>query len=155
MRSLTIKSLIAAIVAPGMVTGLIPILILKDKIHKPWPIAIHHILGTIVFLTGLMILIHCIKKFTIEGKGTLLPVSPTKHLVVTGLYKYSRNPMYVGVMTILLGEVVFSLSKDLVIYAIIVFLAFNTFIFIIEEPRLKRDFDQEYRDYCKKVRRWI
>jgi len=97
----------------------------------------------------------CIYEFAVFGKGTLSPLDPTKRLVVRGLYRYSRNPMYVGVMLMLIGEAIFAASIPLLIYLVLVFIGFNLFILLHEEPRLKRDFAEEYAEYCKKVRRWI
>lgn len=98
---------------------------------------------------------HCIVRFAIDGLGTLSPADPTKRLVTFGLYRFSRNPMYVGVMMILLGEVVFTQSAYLLFYSIGIFVLFNLFIVYREEPRLKKDFGQDYETYRKTVRRWI
>ena len=87
------------------------------------------------------------------GKGTLSPADPTKRLVITGLYKYTRNPMYVGVMLLLLGESLFFRSVSLTIYGILIFSTFHIFIILKEEPRLKKDFGEEYDLYCKMVKR--
>ena len=100
-------------------------------------------------------MLHCIVNFAIKGRGTLSPADPTKRLVINGLYKYSRNPMYIGVILILVGESIFSRSQSLWIYSLIIFIAFNVFIVGFEEPRLRSDFGEEYRAYCKKVRRWM
>lgn len=72
-----------------------------------------------------------------------------------GLYKLSRNPMYVGVMLMLIGEAVFAGSRSLWIYSGVVFLAFHLFILLVEERRLRKDFGSEYDAYCGRVRRWI
>ncbi len=106
-------------------------------------------------ILGFLILMSCILRFATEGKGTISPIDPTKNLVAKGLYRYSRNPMYVGVMLLLLGEAVFWQSLFLAGYAAVVFIGFNLFIIIHEEPRLKRDFGTEYELYFQKVRRWF
>ena len=97
----------------------------------------------------------CIISFAVKGRGTLSPADPTKKLVVTGLYRYSRNPMYIGVVMILTGEAIFFQSVSLWIYLLVVIIAFNIFILLHEEPRLQKDFGEEYKKYCQKVRRWI
>ena len=156
MVSLLFRNLIFTLLAPGVVAGLIPYLLVKDDIENikgSW--ASNEVIGIIVFLLGLVILLHCIYLFAVVGKGTLLPIDPTKRLVTVGLYNYSRNPMYLGVITILIGEGVFTWSYSLWIYTFIVFFFFNIFIFIIEEPRLRTDFGEEYDGYRKKVRMWI
>lgn len=106
-------------------------------------------------IVGFLILLWCILRFATEGKGTISPLDPTKKLVARGLYRYSRNPMYIGVMLLLLGEVVFWQSPVLAAYAVVVFVGFNLFILLHEEPRLKRDFGTEYEMYLQTVRRWL
>src|SRR5687768_254460 len=102
-----------------------------------------------------MILFHCIYMLAKIGRGTLSPADPTKKLVITGLYRYSRNPMYVGVILILFGEAVIMQSIVLGIYLLLIFLLFNLFIIFHEEPRLHRAFGSEYFEYKKSVSRWI
>jgi protein-S-isoprenylcysteine O-methyltransferase Ste14 len=109
----------------------------------------------IIFLIGLTVMLSCIIIFAVKGRGTLSPADPTRRLVVSGLYKFSRNPMYVGVMMILIGEAIFFQSNNLWVYLLVVFMGFNLFIFLHEEPRLRRDFGEEYNKYYQKVRRWI
>ncbi|HEY3403849.1 MAG TPA: isoprenylcysteine carboxylmethyltransferase family protein [Ohtaekwangia sp.] len=157
-QSLALRNVFFAILQPGVVTGLVPYLLVRNDIQQiiQQPFIIHHYLGILIFLPGLVILIHCISKFATEGKGTLSPADPTKQLVIKGLYKYSRNPMYVGVMLLLIGEGVFIwTSSSLWTYVLSVFVAFNLFIVLREEPRLKRDFGSAYDIYRKSVRRWL
>lgn len=97
----------------------------------------------------------CVWRFPFEGKGTISPLDPTKELVTHGLYRYSRNPMYVGAVLLLIGEAVFFRSWVLAGYAAVIFLAFHTFILFHEEPRLKRVFGGQYDEYRRTVRRWI
>ena len=84
----------------------------------------------------------CIIRFAVEGRGTLSPADPTKKLVISGLYKFSRNPMYVGVMMIIIGEAIFFRSTSLWIYSLFIFIAFNLFVMFIEEPLLLKDFGE-------------
>jgi len=130
---------------------------LGDKTYKelPEPFEFHKYIAIVIFLIGLTILLSCIIRFAVEGRGTLSPADPTKRLVVKGLYKYSRNPMYVGVILILIAESIFFKSSDLLLYSLFVFICFNLFVIFVEEPRLKRDFTSEYLNYCKQVRRWV
>ena len=86
---------------------------------------------------------------------TLSPADPTKRLVTRGLYKFSRNPIYVGVMMILIGEAIFFQSYDLWVYLLFTFVSLNLFVMLIEEPRLRKDFGEGYYQYCQKVRRWL
>jgi len=93
--------------------------------------------------------------FAANGRGTLAPVDPPRTLVVRGLYRYVRNPMYVGVMTILLGESLFFASTTLLRYAIGCFVAFHLFIMLYEEPTLRSKFGESYITYCSAVNRWL
>ena len=157
MLSLFIRNLLFTILQPGLVAGLIPLWITGFRINnifdEVWQL--HHYIGTIAFLIGFVIMLWCIISFAVKGRGTLSPVDPTKRLVVAGLYKFSRNPMYVGVTLILIGEAIFIQSVELWIYSLFVFITFNIFAILVEEPRLRKDFGEEYNLYCQKVRRWI
>lgn len=157
MLSLLLRNLIFTVLQPGVVTGLIPYLLLRNSGRTFFPDSwtIRHYVGALVMISGFSILLSCILRFATEGKGTISPVDPTKKLVAKGLYRYSRNPMYLGAMLALTGEAVFWQSLVLAIYAAIVFIGFNLFIILHEEPRLKRDFGAEYESYFQKVRRWL
>lgn len=135
MLSLFLRNLFFTILQPGLVAGLIPYWILGYKnIIVSKTLKFHHYSGGILFLAGLMIMLNCIIHFALEGRGTLSPLDPTKKLVTTGLYQFSRNPMYVGVIMILAGEAIFFQSLNLWIYVAFIFLAFNIFILLHEEP---------------------
>lgn len=142
---------------PGIVAGLLPFLLVQDNVKNiaDYPLNMFHYSGIILFLSGIVITIKCIISFAIEGRGTLSPADPTKKLVAGGLYKYSRNPMYIGVILILTGESIFFNTPTLWIFSFIVFTVFNIFIVYFEEPRLKKDFKDEYLKYNENVRRWI
>ena len=94
-------------------------------------------------------------RFAIQGLGTPAPVLPTKHLVVTGLYRHVRNPMYVGVASTIFGQALLFASKALVIYGALVWLAFHLFVFFYEEPTLQATFGDEYKTFREEVPRWI
>lgn len=157
MLSLFFRNLFFTILQPGIVAGLIPFLVLNEKGKSicAQPMKFYHYSGAIVFLIGLIILIICIASFAVFGRGTLSPADPTKKLVVAGLYRFSRNPMYVGVTAMLIGESIFFQSVALWTYSLFIFVAFNIFIRFFEEPRLREDFGAAYKEYCTKVRRWI
>ena len=157
MLSLFIRNLFFTILQPGLVAGLIPLWITNVRINnildEVWHS--HHYIGTTAFLFGFIIMLWCIISFAVKGRGTLSPIDPTKKLVRSGLYYFSRNPMYLGVILILIGEAIFFQSANLWGYLLFVFVLFNLFVIHIEEPRLKNDFGEEYILYCQKVRRWI
>lgn len=155
--SLFWRNLFFAILQPGMVAGLLPYLLVQHHGHTmiEHNFGIGQYLGLFIGVIGIVITVHCIVRFGKEGKGTLSPADPTQKLVVSGLYKYSRNPMYVGVMMILAGEVLFTAQPILLYYALLILAAFNIFIVYWEEPRLSKDFGEEYNRYKQDVRRWI
>ncbi|QTD37584.1 isoprenylcysteine carboxylmethyltransferase family protein [Polaribacter batillariae] len=156
MKLLLLRNFVFTILQSGTVVGLIPFLIVEPKLNDmlTQQLKISHYLGMLIFTLGFFMMLICIRSFAIDGKGTLSPADPTKRLVIKGLYKFSRNPMYIGVLTILMGETIFFKSYQLLIYLLLIFIAFNIFIILVEEPRLRRDFGKEYLDYCKKVERW-
>lgn len=157
MVSLLIRNLFFTILQPGVVVGLMPYLILRYTGREIVPAAweANHFIGAGLIVVGSIIAGACILRFATEGKGTLSPIDPTKKLVIRGLSKYSRNPMYVGGMLIMIGETLFYWSLALAIYSAVVFIGFNLFIILHEEPRCRRDFREEYKEYCQRVGRWF
>ena len=146
-----------ALLQPGVVAGLIPYYLLRGAIEPiiKKPFGLEQIGGVVLFVVGFIIMMDCILRFAYQGKGTLSPADPTRALVVNGLYQYSRNPMYIGVMLILAGEAIFFEQGRFWFYVIGVGLLFNLFIILVEEPRLIRDFGTAYEAYQKNVRRWV
>jgi protein-S-isoprenylcysteine O-methyltransferase Ste14 len=157
MLSLFLRNLLFTALQPGMVAGLFPYLILKRESPQLFDgkFGLFQFFGIFLFVIGAAVLIDCIIRFAIQGEGTLSPADPTKKLVISGPYKYSRNPMYWGVMMILISEALFFESSSLWIYALFILVAFTLFIVLVEEPRLRKDFGEEYEAYRKRVRRWI
>jgi protein-S-isoprenylcysteine O-methyltransferase Ste14 len=156
MFSLLLRNLFFTILQPGVVTVLVPYYLIHrrtDLMPTEWTIV--HCIGLLTVLSGLIIMLYCVLQFAIEGKGTLSPADPTRQLVVNGLYKYSRNPMYLGVLIVLIGEFIFYQQIIQLIYLVIVFIVFYLFVVFFEEPRLRKDFPNEYLNYFGKVRRWI
>lgn len=111
--------------------------------------------GSILILAGLLVIALTISAFIRIGKGTLAPWSPTKKLVVTGIYAHVRNPMISGVLTVLLGESLAILSLSIFIWAIAFFIINNIYFLMYEEPNLGERFGEDYRQYKSKVPRWI
>ncbi len=111
--------------------------------------------GALPILIGAAIYFWCAWDFTFTGRGTPAPIDPPKELVVRGLYRYVRNPMYVGILSILLGEAFLFASQRLFEYAAVAFLFFFLLVVLYEEPILRQKFGESYRQYCKNVSRWI
>lgn len=157
MLSLLLRNLLFTILQPGIVGIVIPYLILRGEERRFFPElwTVAHLLGGTMILLGASVVLICILRFATEGRGTLSPLDPTKKLVAHGLYRYSRNPMYVGMMILLFGEALFWWSPALFVYGVVVFLSFNLFIILHEEPRCRRVFGTEYDEYCARVRRWV
>ena len=155
--SLFLRNLFFTILQPGIVAGLIPFLLIKRSLNTTLeqPFQFYHFLGMLVFIVGFLLMMICIINFAIRGKGTLSPADPTKRLVIVWPYTFSRNPMYLGVMMILIGEGIFFQSVAVGIYSLIIFMSFYMFVINFEEPRLRETFGEEYDRYVKKVRRWI
>jgi protein-S-isoprenylcysteine O-methyltransferase Ste14 len=111
--------------------------------------------GVFLVLAGLVPLIESFARFAVVGLGTPAPVAPTKHLVVSGFYRYVRNPMYLGVILIIVGNGLILGNPAVFAYAALIALGFALFVLGYEEPTLKRQFGAEYERFCRHVPRWI
>ena len=148
-----LKSLLFLIAAPGMVAGYIPLALLTSGAQVET--GIFSYLAFPLWWIGIVILLWSFWNFLHEGLGTPAPIDPPKELVATGFYRYVRNPMYVGVLAAILGHFLWFGYWNLLIYAIVVFIAFHSFVTIYEEPTLKMKFGAAYEDYLRTVPRWI
>jgi protein-S-isoprenylcysteine O-methyltransferase Ste14 len=153
---LALRSLVYTIIIPGTVTVLIPYLILSgrgERIAQPWGVL--QVLGLVGMAVGVTILPRCIWEFMATGRGTLAPIDPPKELVVRGLYRYVRNPMYLGAFILLLGEAAFSQSFPMLLYAVAWFMIINLIVLLYEEPVLRRRFGDSFERYAAAVHRWV
>jgi protein-S-isoprenylcysteine O-methyltransferase Ste14 len=149
-------SFVFLLLAPGFVAGVVPWWISRWQIHPPWlGISALRIIGVLLIMVGLPMILDSFARFAIQGLGTPAPVLPTRHLVVTGLYRHVRNPMYVGVLAVIIGQGLVFAEAHLLIYAAIVWLAFHLFVLGYEEPKLRTTFGREYEDFRANVPRWI
>lgn len=148
-----LKSLFFLIFVPGLFVGYIPLTFLLTGSQIDTGVLSY--LAYPLWLAGAIIIIWCFWDFLVKGRGTPAPIDPPKVLVVTGLYNFVRNPMYVGVEMMLIGHFLWFGFWLFLAYAVFFFLAFHTFILIYEEPTLKKKFGAAYEDYLKKVPRWI
>jgi len=148
-----LKSFLFLIVAPGMVAGYIPLALLRKGPQIETGFLAY--LAFPLWILGGMILLWSFWNFLIEGRGTPAPIDPPKELVAVGFYRYVRNPMYVGVLLILIGHFLWFKNVWLIVYAVVAFLIVHLFVTLYEEPTLKRKFGAHYEEYLEKVPRWI
>jgi len=142
------RALTAFLVLPGTAAFLIPWLIWPDG-------APLRMVGLPILVIGTVLLLWCVRDFYVAGRGTLAPWAPPKHLVVVGLYRFSRNPMYVSVLLILSG---WSLATDLPalwIYTACMALTFHLRVVLAEEPWLARTHGEQWTEYEASVPRWL
>jgi protein-S-isoprenylcysteine O-methyltransferase Ste14 len=150
-----VGTVVFLVLTPGVVAGLIPGLITGWRI--PWtggwvsPVAI---LAAVLILTGVIVLLDAFIRFA-RADGTPAPPMPTAHLVVVGPYRHVRNPMYLAVLAIILGQALLFRSGGALLYAGIVLLAVVLFVRSYEEPTLELEYGDEYREYRRHVRGWI
>ena len=148
-------SLLFFVIAPGAVAGWVPYLLVRWRFRPPLlGVPAGRVVGGVLAAAGAAMLVECFARFAIEGRGTPAPIAPTKGLVVSGLYRYVRNPMYVAVLTIIMGQALLFGSVRLLGYAGIVWLLVHTFVVLYEEPTLRRRFGNSYDIYRADVRRW-
>ena len=141
------------LVAPSSIAGLVPWLMTHWRI-EPGASSIASIIGALLLVPLVAMLIECFTRFVRHG-GTPAPIMPTEHLVVTGLYRRVRNPMYVAVTGLIFAQVLLFGSAALLAYGILIWLAFHLFVLGYEEPTLGRTYGEEYERYCKAVPRWL
>ena len=143
------------VVAPGVVAGLAPWL-LTNGYRTPLR-AVPGFLpaGSILVVVATAILLHAFARFALEGLGTPAPVAPTERLVVGGIYRHVRNPMYVAVLSIILGQALIFSSWPVVIYGLIAAAAMVSFVKAYEEPTLARRYGAEYEAYRRAVPAWL
>jgi len=148
------SALAAFLALPAMVAGLMPWLIARGD---PWagagPEAVRW-LGLLLAGVGLAVLLRCVRDFFVAGRGTLAPWDPPRQLVAVGLYRWVRNPMYVGVLTLVLGFAAAGRSPWLAAYAAVLAIAFHLRVRFFEEPWLARTFPEAWPAYAAAVPRW-
>lgn len=151
-----LKTFVFTLIAPGAVWGLIPWLILRGiSVSLPDRWGLGQWLGVAAGLLGFSIYAWTASDFIRIGKGTPAPIFPTRQLVVKGLYRFVRNPMYLGVLTGLAGEVIFFQTIWLLLYMGAVWTVIHLFVIFYEEPTLQKSFGAPYTHYRRHVRRWI
>lgn len=152
---LALRSIAWAVLLPGLVAGYLPwrffgLAQVELSLRNPL-----HALGLLCVGLGAVLLGTCILEFARSGRGTLSPVDPPRELVIRGLYRYVRNPMYLSVSLILLGEVLLTLSRSLLLYWAVWFAIVNVLVIGYEEPTLRQQFGVAYGQYTHLVGRWL
>ena len=148
-------SLVFLAVAPGVVAGLVPWLLTGWEKEEPLPgWALVRILGWVLVAVGVVVVVLAFARFVHEGLGTPAPVGPTEHLVVGGLYRYVRNPMYLAVAATIVGQALVLAQPLLLLYAGAFLLTVATFVHWYEEPTLRRQFGADYEAYLRAVPGW-
>jgi len=151
---LALRSLLWTILFPGLVAGYLPWRYFGLSHVVIEPSHPRHLPALAAIGIGVVLLGACIWEFARRGRGTLAPVDPPTELVVQGLYRYVRNPMYLSVSVIVLGEALLMGSKALLIYWAVWFVVVNLFVMGYEEPALLRRFGPAYERYRATVGRW-
>lgn len=154
--SALIGSAIFLVVAPGFVAGLAPWWISHWQFDRPLlgltPV---RFAGGILLALGLAGLLECFGRFALKGIGTPAPVFPTRYLVITGMYRHVRNPMYIAVVATIFGQALLFGNVALLEYGALVWVLFHLFVLTYEEPTLRSTFGAEYDSFCAQVPRWI
>jgi len=149
-------TVIFLVLAPGFVVGVVPWWISHWQMHSPFSgFAALRVVGVLLIATGTIVLLESFWRFAVQGIGTPAPVFPTKHLVVRGFYRYVRNPMYVAVVSMILGQGLLFGNICVLAYGVCGWLVTHLFVLGYEEPTLRRSFGAEYEEFCAHVPRWI
>jgi protein-S-isoprenylcysteine O-methyltransferase Ste14 len=150
-NGLLLSAITAFVALPGTVAFVVPLLIAPPGgPRRPW-----QWVGLVLVAVGSALLLRCVRDFYVAGKGTLAPWSPPLRLVSVGLYRRSRNPMYVAVTIVLLGWTVWFAATTLLLYTGAVLAAFHLRVLFYEEPRLAASFGEDWADYRRRVPRWL
>ncbi len=150
---LFLKNLLFTFLIYGTVSVYVPLLIVRGKPGSSNVIVLFF--GILLLLSGIYLYLWTVWDFATAGKGTPLPLDAPKKLVVRGLYRYMRNPMYLGVVVTILGWAVLFIDGWLLAYAVFVWLLVHLFVLLYEEPTLARQFGADYAAYRKAVSRWL
>jgi len=148
------KTAIFTIVVPGTVAVYLPDALTRGAVFAP-PSGLAGYAALIPIAFGVVLYARCAWDFSVVGLGTPAPIDPPKALVRRGPYRWTRNPIYVAVTSVLVGEWILTGSSALGWHALAVFVGFNAFVMLYEEPTLREKFGDEYTNYCGRVPRWL
>lgn len=150
--SLALKTWVFALCVPGSVAVWVPLWLTRDV--EPNASLFARVGGAALVIMGVAVFGWCAYDFVTSGRGTPAPIDAPRRLVVRGLYRHVRNPMYVGMAHALLGWVLIAPAPRTFGYAAVVLVLFHLFVVLHEEPHLSRRFGDEYDAYCARVPRW-
>lgn len=151
-------TLLSALLYGFFILLVFPFVFIRINVMFDLPVAsfpLSKALGLLLMMVGSAAWMYCIGLFHIIGKGTPVPINSPKQLVATGMYRFTRNPMYMSVIVVFLGSFLFFGYVALLFYALLLWLFFHLFITLYEEPTLEKKFGKVYREYCQRVPRWI
>ena len=152
----SLGSLVFFIVAPGTILGLIPWSLTHWHIGPPFlGIEVLRWVGVALIVLGLLPLLSSFARFAWDGLGTPAPIAPPTRLVVTGFYRRVRNPIYVALLVILLGEALLFGDERVAVWGVLFWMFTFAVVVIVEEPALRQQFGTEYETYCRNVPRWL
>ncbi len=149
-----IGSAIFFILAPGTVAGLMPYW-LSDGWHSRAALWFLRVPAVVMIAAGLVVIVNAFVRFAAEGLGTPAPVAPPQHLVVGGFYRYVRNPMYVALFLLIIGQGLWFAQPSILVYGVSVWVITALFVKVYEEPTLAGKFGSEYDEYRRHVHAWI
>lgn len=153
-RSILASVLFSAFGGPGILLFLLPWWTTRFRVPPGLP-HWQASAAAVLIAAGLIPLLESIVRFVVKGHGALVPNVPTERLVVSGLYRFVRNPMYLGVFAVLAGETLLFRSRGILLELALVCMGMELFVRLYEEPALTRRFGDEYRRYCAQVPRWV
>jgi protein-S-isoprenylcysteine O-methyltransferase Ste14 len=149
---LVLKNVLFTLLVPGTVAVLVPLLLVGTPLPVIQPLSW---LGLALIVPGLLLYLWCLWNLATVGRGTPGPWDPTERVVATGPYRWVRNPMYIAVLAVILGQACLFMSWALVAYAFVIAMVVHTFVVVYEEPTLAEQFCESYIRYCEQVGRWI
>ncbi len=150
--ALLFKNLLFTVLVPGTVAVYVPLLTAGSRSPASGTL---FVIGLALLVVGAATYAWCVWDFATFGRGTPAPIDAPKKLVVRGLYRYTRNPMYVGVLTVIMGWAALFRSAKLALYALVVGTCFHLFIVLYEERHLLAEFGTQYEAYRSQVPRWL
>lgn len=155
-RWLAGRMLAFTLLLPGLIAAYAPYwwIVGPSRVASLWPPSGAHMFALAPITIGVAVYVLCAWRFAVDGLGTPAPWDPPRQLVTTGLYRLARNPMYVGIVTLLLGEAWLTASPAMLAYAACVAVAFHLRVVLYEEPVLRQLFGEAFGAYARRVRRW-